>query len=115
MGATIAKAFQLLRGLLYSDHAITVMSKDLSGLPEPRENSRIEVTELRTGHLGGLSELNRKRGRSSVDRRFRSNLDRGLRGFVGFVHGDVVAYYWWVEAAHRGCATISAMLERLGA
>jgi hypothetical protein len=48
-------------------------------------------------HLEGLSELNRRRGRPGVDRRFRADLERGLRGFVGLLGGDVVAYYWWVE------------------
>lgn len=96
-------ALERLQEVFYSEQTITVMWKDLDPVPERRGLSRIDVTALVPRHLAGLSRLNRKRGRRSVDRRFRSNLDRGLHGFVGLVDGDIVGYYWWVEGERRGC------------
>ena len=48
---------------------------------------------------GRAVAANRERGRAGVDRRFRANLDRGLRGFVGLRGGTSVGYYWWVDCA----------------
>jgi GNAT superfamily N-acetyltransferase len=65
----------------------------------PRRTADIVVEPLEERHLEGLSELNRRRGRPGVDRRFRDHLDRGLGGFVGMQDGRIVAYYWWVDCA----------------
>jgi GNAT superfamily N-acetyltransferase len=95
--AALAKAAGELRRKAFSEMRITVLLKDLDSINEPRRTSGLEVVALEEKHLAGLSELNRSRGRGAVDRRFASNLERGLKGFVGLRDGVTVGYYWWVE------------------
>ncbi len=96
--AAIAKSFEQLRASVVSEGRLTILLKDLDSIPEPRRRSSLQVVPLERSHLDGLSELNRKRGRPGVDRRFRDNLERGLQGFVGIREGETVGYYWWVGA-----------------
>ncbi|HSS32229.1 MAG TPA: GNAT family N-acetyltransferase [Solirubrobacterales bacterium] len=102
LAAALGKAAGELRSKVFSEMQITVLLKDLDAVNEPRRTSGLEVVPLTEAHLGGLSELNRSRGRSSVDRRFRANLERGLQGFVGLRDGVTVGYYWWVRGEDAG-------------
>jgi len=95
--AAVAKTASELRRRAFSENRITILLKDLDSISVPRRRSELEVAPLEPGDLEGLSELNRRRGRPAVDRRFRDSLDRGLRGFVGTIGGEAVGYYWWVE------------------
>ena len=52
-----------LRRGIFSEHRMTVLLKVLDSIAEPREDPGLRVENSRPGHLAGLSELNRKRGR----------------------------------------------------
>lgn len=95
--AAVAKTASELRRRGFSENRITILLKDLDEIAVPRRPSELEVVPIERRHLEGLSELNRRRGRPGVDRRFRADLDRGLHGFVGLIAGETVGYYWWVE------------------
>jgi GNAT superfamily N-acetyltransferase len=96
--AAIAKAADEVKGQVYSRARMTILLKELDQIPAPRRSSGVAVVPLVEGHLAGLAELNRARGKPGVDRRFRGNLRRGLRGFVGLRDGATVGYYWWIDA-----------------
>jgi GNAT superfamily N-acetyltransferase len=102
LAAALAKAVGELRSKAFSESRITVLLKELDSISEPRRTTGLEVLALDGTRLAGLSELNRERGRGGVDRRFRANLERGLRGFVGILDGVTVGYYWWVDGAEAG-------------
>jgi GNAT superfamily N-acetyltransferase len=55
------------------------------------------VEDLEAKHLPALSELNRRRGRPQVDKRFVANVSSGFHGFVGWRDDRLVGYYWWVD------------------
>jgi GNAT superfamily N-acetyltransferase len=95
--AAVAKTAAELRRRAFSASKITILLKDLGDVTVPRRPSELEVVPMEEVHLAGLSELNRRRGRPGVDRRFKADLERGLHGFVGLFGGEVVGYYWWVE------------------
>lgn len=102
MRAALAEILRQLRDSVVSSHRITVLIKDLDSISKPRKSSGLELLPLDRAQLPGLSELNRKRGRRSVDKRFADNLERGLHGFVGLRDGATVAYYWWIECDRAG-------------
>ena len=95
--AAVAKTAAELRRRAFSANTITILLKDFDDVKVPRRPSELEVVAMEEAHLPGLSELNRRRGRPGVDRRFKADLERGLHGFVALLGGEVVGYYWWVE------------------
>ena len=95
--AAVTKTATELRRRAFSANKITILLKDLDEIKVPRRPSELEVVPIEAAHLAGLSELNRRRGRPGVDRRFRADLERGLQGFVALLDGAVVGYYWWIE------------------
>ncbi|MGD9735682.1 MAG: N-acetyltransferase family protein [Solirubrobacterales bacterium] len=100
--AALARTAAELRRRAFSANRITILLKDLDDVKVPRRPSELEVVPLEKAHLAGLSELNRRRGRPGVDRRFEADLERGLHGFVALLGGEVVGYYWWVEGERFG-------------
>ncbi|MGB7686430.1 MAG: GNAT family N-acetyltransferase [Solirubrobacterales bacterium] len=110
--ATALQALRRLRRGVVADDRMTVMAKDLDGIAELRKPTGVRLEELDSSHLAGLAMLNRKRRRKRANRRFQSNLDRGLHGFVGLQGNEIVTYYWWVEAERSEC---HPDLEWLGA
>lgn len=99
--AALRKAASEARRRVYSRDRVTLLLKDLDSIVTPRRPAAIVVEPLEPRHLDGLSDLNRRRGRPTVDRRFRNYLDNGLGGFVGLREGEVIGYYWWVDCAAR--------------
>lgn len=97
--AAVDKTASELRRRAFSANRITIVLKNLDEIAVPRRPTELVVEAIGPGHLEGLSELNRSRGRPAVDRRFRADLDRGLKGFVGLIEGRTVGYYWWIEGA----------------
>src|SRR3954462_11550336 len=95
--AAVTKTASELRRRAFSANKITILLKDLDEVKVPRRSSELEVVAMEEALLGGLSELNRRRGRPGVDRRFEAALGRGLHGFVALLGGEVVGYYWWIE------------------
>lgn len=113
--AAVSKSASELRRRAFSENRITILLKDLDEINAPRRPSELEVVAMERSHLEGLSELNRRRGRLGVDRRFRADLEHGLRGFVALLGGEVAGYYWWVEgerfAAHPDARWLGDSLQ----
>jgi hypothetical protein len=100
--AAIVKAAGEVGSRVYSKAQLTILLKELDEIPTPRRSSGVEVVPLDESRLAVLSELNRARGKRGADRRFRANLRRGLRGFVGLRDGRAAGYYWWVDTERAG-------------
>lgn len=96
--AAVAKSFDQARHEYVGERRITILLKELDSISQPRKTSALQVAELDRGGLEDLAALNRERGRSRVDRRFRADFERGVHGFVGRRDGIAVGYYWWIEA-----------------
>jgi ribosomal protein S18 acetylase RimI-like enzyme len=113
--ATAVQLLTRLRRGVRSEERITLLLKDLESVAEPAKRSGVAIEPLDRDGLKGLSELNRRRGRRGVDRRFRRSLERGMRGFAGVRDGEVVGYYWWIEAeraaAHPDLAWLGPALR----
>jgi GNAT superfamily N-acetyltransferase len=101
---------RLLRPL-YSEQRGIVIVKELSSIAEPWHVDGLRVEDLDARHLPGLSELNRKRGRPGVDRRFAKYVRQGFHGFVVYSGDELIGYYWWVD---RDVPTLFPDLAKLG-
>jgi GNAT superfamily N-acetyltransferase len=82
-----------------SEERLIVLAKDLSEVGPGKGTVEVRVEDLAARHLPALAELNRKRGFERADRRFARDVERGYHGYVGFVGGDLIGYYWWVDRA----------------
>jgi GNAT superfamily N-acetyltransferase len=113
--AAVAKTAEELRRRAFSENGITTLLKDLDDVKVPKKAVDLEVVPLTPDHVAGLAELNRKRGRPGVDKRFAAELERGIEGFVGLRGGAVVGYYWWVgadrAATHPDMAWLGPFLQ----
>lgn len=108
---TVVAIGRRLRGLAYSDERLIVIVKELDSIVEPWREGELRVVDLTQRHLPGLAELNRKRGRPEVDRRFARYVEQGFHGFVGYQDSELVGYYWWVD---RDVPTLYPDLRKLG-
>jgi GNAT superfamily N-acetyltransferase len=83
---------------LYSSAEVIVLKKDLAQVTESSQNL-LRIEDFGPAHLPALREFNRRRCFSAADARAVSALERGYRGFVGYVGDQLVGYYWWVDGA----------------
>jgi GNAT superfamily N-acetyltransferase len=90
-------AVEGVRRLTYRRQRFIVMVKDLSSIAVPWRAGDLHVEDLQAKHLPGLFELNRKRDRRDVDRRFVRYVEQGFNGFVAYRGDELVGYYWWVD------------------
>ena len=86
-----------LRTSLYDDQRFIVLLKPLDSIVEPRDPGDLRIEDLEEKHLPALSELNRRRGRPQVDKRFAESVASGFHGFVAWRGDSLVGYYWWVD------------------
>lgn len=100
---------RLLR-LFYFEQRLIVIVKDLSAIAESWQGS-LRLEDLDARHLPALSELNRKRDRPEVDRRFAKYVRQGFQGFVAYKDEQLVGYYWWVD---RDVPNLFPDLRKLG-
>lgn len=84
---------------------------DLDRIAVPSVQSDLHLEDLEQRHLPALYELNRKRSFERADRRFASAVADGYRGYVAFRDGELVGYYWWVDA---GVEQLHPDLAQLG-
>lgn len=94
---TLAAMGGRVRKLFAVDERFIILLKQLDSIVESRRPSDLRVEDLGEQHLPGLSELNRRRGRPQVDKRFATNVASGFNGFVAWKDDDLVGYYWWVD------------------
>jgi GNAT superfamily N-acetyltransferase len=107
---TAAAVGRQLRHLAYLEERLIVLVKDLGSVVEPSREGELRFEDLETRHLPALAELNRKRGRPEVDRRFTRYVEQGFHGFVAYRGEELVGYYWWVD---RDVPTLYPDLRKL--
>jgi GNAT superfamily N-acetyltransferase len=95
--ALLAKIARALGSRLYCTERVVVMSKDLTAITDMTFDEAVLIEEFGEGHLEAMAEFNRRRCNTSADDRAKAALARGYRGFVGYVSGELVGYYWWVD------------------
>jgi GNAT superfamily N-acetyltransferase len=95
----LGKIAARMRSALYSRGEVLVLKKDLGQITEMEFSEALRIEELDAGHLPALYEFNRDRCFSKADARAAAAVERGYRGFVGYVGDELVGYYWWVDAA----------------
>jgi GNAT superfamily N-acetyltransferase len=96
---------------VYVQRSLIVMVGELDSIVEPWRDEGLRLEDLGPQHLEGLAELNRKRGRPDVDRRFARYVQQGFHGFVAYREDELLGYYWWVD---RDVPTLYPDLRRLG-
>ena len=94
--ATLAAVVRRLRRLVYVNEGLLVLLKPLDSITESRRPGDLRVEDLREEHLPALADLNRRRGRPQVDKRFASSVAAGFHGFVAWRGDRLAGYYWWV-------------------
>jgi GNAT superfamily N-acetyltransferase len=108
---TVAAIWRRLRRFVYLEERLIVIVKDLDTVVEPWRHGDLRFEDLEAKHLPALFELNRKRARPHVDRRFAKNVEEGFHGFVAFSGEELVGYYWWVD---REVPNLYPDLRKLG-
>lgn len=93
---TLAAVTRRVRKLFSVDERFIILLKQLDSIVESRP-SDLRVEDLEGKHLPALSELNHRRGRPQVDKRFAANVASDFKGFVAWKDDDLVGYYWWVD------------------
>jgi hypothetical protein len=91
-------ARRLLAGV-HRREDVVVMTKDLGEVMPMTSAEALRIEPLTAEHLPAVYEFNRRRCFTKADGRAPRALERGYRGFVGFVGDAPVGYYWWVDAA----------------
>jgi GNAT superfamily N-acetyltransferase len=86
-----------VRGILYSHEEIVVLRKDLRSITEMEFSESLRIEELEASDLPALFEFNSRRCDSKANGRAVSDVGRGYRGYAGYVGGELVGYYWWVD------------------
>jgi hypothetical protein len=109
--AVIRKLARRLWAALHTHDEVVVMTKDLYAVMPVASEEVLRVEELTPDLLPAVYEFNRRRCFTQADARAPRALERGHRGFVGFVGDDPVGYYWWVDAEIE---PRHADIERLG-
>lgn len=108
---TAAAVGRRLRRLVYMQERLIVIVGNLDSIVEPWRDGGLRLEDLGAEHLPGLSELNRRRGRPEVDRRFARYVEQGFHGFVAYRGEELLGYYWWVD---RDVPTLYPDLRKLG-
>ena len=118
MRAMVGKLAARTRTWLHSTDELVVIEKDLGEITEMAGEGKLRIEQFAASHLPALYEFNRRRCFSKADGRAVVALERGYRGFVGYVGEELVGYYWWVDAeiepAHADIARYRLGIE-LGA
>jgi GNAT superfamily N-acetyltransferase len=93
----LARTAGAVRRRLYAKEQLVVMVKDLTTITDMTFDETVRIDELDERHLPALAAFNHRRANSKADARAAQSLERGHRGFVGFVDDELVGYYWWVD------------------
>ncbi|MBN1527760.1 MAG: GNAT family N-acetyltransferase [Thermoleophilaceae bacterium] len=111
----LRKLIGRVRSLLFSREEVVVLRKDLREITEMEFSESLRIEELTTGDLPALFEFNRRRCDSKANGRAVSDVRSGYRGFAGYVEGELVGYYWWVdrriEPRHRDIERYALEIE----
>jgi GNAT superfamily N-acetyltransferase len=88
-------------------HELIVLFKRLDEIADIALEQRLRLADLGAGDLPALAEFNRRRCDTRATGRFAAGLERGDRGFIARLDGEVAGYYWWADRDHPH-------LDRLG-
>ena len=88
-----------IRSVVSSREEVVVLRKDLRSITEMEFSESLRIEELEPGDLPALFEFNRRRCDSKANGRAVADVRDGYRGFAGYVGGELVGYYWWVDRA----------------
>ena len=86
-----------VRAVISSREEVVVLRKDLRAITEMEFSESLRIEELEQSDLPALFEFNRRRCDSKANARAVADVDDGYRGFAGYVGGELVGYYWWVD------------------
>ena len=86
-----------VRSILSAREDMVVLRKDLRAITDMEFSESLRIEELRAGDLPALFEFNRRRCDSKANGRAVADVERGFRGFAGYIGGELVGYYWWVD------------------
>jgi GNAT superfamily N-acetyltransferase len=94
-----------VRSIVSSREEVVVLRKDLRAVTEMEFSESLRIEELKPSDLPALFEFNRRRCDSKANGRAVADVRQGYQGFAGYVGGELVGYYWWVdreiEPSHR--------------
>src|SRR5260221_10851877 len=85
-----------LRTLFYLNQRFIVLLKPLDSIVESRRPGDLRVEDLEAKHLRALSELNRRRGRPQIDRRFATKVSSTSHAFAAWRAAPLAAINGWV-------------------
>ena len=102
----VAATLRKVRGG-FQGHELIVLSKRLDEIAGITLDQRLSISDLAPSDLPALAEFNRRRCDTRATGRFATGIERGDRGFVARLDGEVAGYYWWADRDHPH-------LERLG-
>lgn len=94
---TLVAVGRRLRRQVYVEERLIVLLKSLDSIAESSRPGDLVVEDLAERHMDALSDLNRRRGRPQVDKRFAEWFAAGFHGFVAWRGERLAGYYWWVS------------------
>jgi GNAT superfamily N-acetyltransferase len=90
---------------------LLVIAKRLDEIHDISFAADLRVEELGRHSLPALAELNRRRCDTRATARFAADVERGYRGFVGWVDATIVGYYWWIDGDHPHLRRLGVELQ----
>jgi GNAT superfamily N-acetyltransferase len=101
-----------LRRILADRERVIVLIKDLDAIVKPARAEHLVVEDIDASRLADLSRLNLAREQPYADRRFAGYVHSGFHGFVAYIDGQAIGYYWWV--GRDGADSFPDLSEREG-
>jgi GNAT superfamily N-acetyltransferase len=95
LGPTLQKVRDGFQG-----HDLIVVAKRLDEIADIALDRRYELSDLAESDLPALADFSRERCDRRAAERFPARLERGERGFVARLDGEVAGYYWWADRDH---------------
>lgn len=89
---------------------LLVLGKRLDDVQPISIDVPLRVEDLGPDALPALADLNGRRCDTRATERFSADLERGRNGFVGWLDGAVVGYYWWTDRDHPHLRPIGVVL-----
>jgi GNAT superfamily N-acetyltransferase len=93
----LRKLMAKARSAVHSREDVVVLRKDLGDVTEMEFSESLRIDELRPDDLPALFEFNRRRCDSKASARAVADVERGYRGYAGYIGDELVGYYWWVD------------------
>jgi len=109
--AVLGQLGEGLRRRIWVSSDEILLVKLLRAVESPLPNDRMRVEDLERRHLPVVDEHNRRRSRTRLTHLFDRALDKGEHAFLCFVDGELVGWFWWMDAARSRSGFV---LDRFG-